>query len=221
MKCANARIEEGQVAFDCAQCGASVSADAAQVQQIWEAYEGSWPCGVCSQPVIVPTMEELAALELMPTLVAEETVAELPPDLPPDERVTEEFAAPAAIVTAVAKPPPVASARPGAAPAPRPQPVDPDAAVLKTGAQEGDIKLGFGGRKLVTLEQEQRGEKQITLKTIRHGDCVKDGKDKFDEAVTHFLREQGNENIISVTPVQCRADDKGGLDYGVVILYKA
>ena len=58
------------------------------------------------------------------------------------------------------------------------------------------------------------------MKTILHGDCLKDKKDAFDETVTQFLNELDEECLMSVHPVQYTVDEKKGTDFGVMILYK-
>ncbi len=60
----------------------------------------------------------------------------------------------------------------------------------------------------------------MAVKTFRHSDCEKDGKDTFDETVTGFLREQGDDNIMSVTPIEFSNDEKKPVDYGVIVVFK-
>lgn len=67
--------------------------------------------------------------------------------------------------------------------------------------------------------------KKARLKTFRHAECVKDGKDHFDETVSEFLQKTGDDNVVSVHPVQYSHTPKDATqsqtDYGVVIVYKA
>lgn len=67
-------------------------------------------------------------------------------------------------------------------------------------------------------------DKKIRVKTIRHGDCVEVGKDKFDDVVTEFLQKIGQENIISLTPINYSHTDAAGRqlvdDFGVMIVFK-
>jgi hypothetical protein len=60
----------------------------------------------------------------------------------------------------------------------------------------------------------------MTIKTIRHSDCLDGDKDIFDETVTNFLREQGDDNIMSVSPIQFADGEKKPIDYGVLIIFK-
>ncbi len=194
-----------------------MSAEGAMLDQIAESYGGSFPCSSCGQVIFAPTPEEGAALLSGAVVTA---------PLPPEERPTEIHPAPDGGAAPARKPPPVASAKPAAMSAMLSSPPAMDEGegpvVVQPGAgNPADIQLGFGGRKLVTLEQEQRGERLLAIKTIRHADCMKDGRDEFDDVVTGFLRSQGEPNILRVSTIQYRADEKGALDYGVVILYKA
>lgn len=68
------------------------------------------------------------------------------------------------------------------------------------------------------------GTKVIRAKTIRHGDCVEVGKDRFDEIVTDYLQKIGEGNVISITTFPYSHIDLGTrqlqTDYGVLIIYK-
>ena len=71
----------------------------------------------------------------------------------------------------------------------------------------------------------KESDRKIRVKTIRHGDCIEVGKDKFDETITEFLQKVGYENVISITPVNYSHTDAAGRnlvqDYGVMIVFKA
>lgn len=66
--------------------------------------------------------------------------------------------------------------------------------------------------------------RHLRVKTIKHGDCVEVGKDKFDEIATDFLSKIGDENFVSITPVTYTHVDVGTQkfieDFAVVIVYK-
>ena len=68
------------------------------------------------------------------------------------------------------------------------------------------------------------GRRQIRLKTIRHSDCREVGKDRFDEVVTDFLNEVGEDNIISITPINYSYVEMGTQklinDFGMAIIYR-
>lgn len=72
--------------------------------------------------------------------------------------------------------------------------------------------------------RKKDGNKTIMVKCIRHGDCVEVGKDKFDEIVTHFLEEVGEENVVSINTFNYSHIDLGSRqmiqDYGVMVVYR-
>jgi DNA-directed RNA polymerase subunit RPC12/RpoP len=67
-------------------------------------------------------------------------------------------------------------------------------------------------------------DRQLRVKTIRHVDCVEVGHDKFDEIVGGVLAKIGDQNFISLTPLNYSHIDissqKLVADYGVLILYR-
>ena len=81
------------------------------------------------------------------------------------------------------------------------------------------IFLGLKGHRVLHRRSRPTAQR-ISMKTILHGDCLKDKKDTFDETVTQFLNELDEECLMSVHPVQYTADEKKGADFGVMILYK-
>ena len=66
-------------------------------------------------------------------------------------------------------------------------------------------------------------DKTIRVKTIRHTDCVEVGKDRYDDIVGEFLRNVGQENIISISPITYTHLDMASRqvlsEYGVTIIY--
>ena len=64
----------------------------------------------------------------------------------------------------------------------------------------------------------------IRLKTIRHSDCKEVGKDKFDESVSDFLNNIGDQNIVSINPINYSYLDivsqKILTDFGVMVIYR-
>lgn len=229
MQCKNARFEKGLIIFNCPHCNGALDADESLLSMIWERHQGQIPCPVeaCQKGMLVPTKEEVVAI--MAGAAAPNTAApsvdaspasEPTTDTTPTDRTETE--------TAVAK------VAPGAAPAPKPvvaQKAEPAPAPAKgitveAGDLEGgdtnplDIKHGFGEGAPVTLEQESKGG-ELTIRTIRHSECQKDGKDNFDATVTQFLRSQGEENILSINPVQYSNGEKQAIDFGVIVIYKS
>ncbi len=70
----------------------------------------------------------------------------------------------------------------------------------------------------------KESDRHLRVKSIRHVDCVEVGHDKFDEIVGKFLEKVGEQNLISVTPLNYShldiASQKMLTDYGVMIVYK-
>ena len=64
----------------------------------------------------------------------------------------------------------------------------------------------------------------MRVKTIRHSDCKEVGKDRFDDIVSDFLNAVGEENIISITPINYSYVEMGTqklvTDFGMAIVYK-
>jgi hypothetical protein len=68
------------------------------------------------------------------------------------------------------------------------------------------------------------GKKLLRLKTLRHSDCKEVGKDRFDDVVSDFLNAIGEENLISITPINYSYVEMGTqklvTDFGMAIVYK-
>ena len=75
------------------------------------------------------------------------------------------------------------------------------------------------------LDATAKGDKKPRLKTFRRQDCMKDGKDRFDEAVTEFLQKVGADNVVGAHPISYSYVAKEGgqilTDYGVVVIYRS
>ena len=80
--------------------------------------------------------------------------------------------------------------------------------------------MGFHGSNMASLEREAMSAHRLCVKTILHGDCVKDKKDNFDDTVSGFLSSLEENNLIGVHPVQYVADEKKGTDFGVLVVYR-
>ena|ERR1041385_2793999 len=67
------------------------------------------------------------------------------------------------------------------------------------------------------------GAKQIRTHTIRRAACVESGHDKFDEVLTNFLNDIGEENIKDIHTISYNYFDvvtqKILVDYGVLVVY--
>lgn len=75
------------------------------------------------------------------------------------------------------------------------------------------------------LEAVAKGaDKKIRIHTIRHATCVESGHDLFDQKVTDFLNEIGENNLISVHTINYTFLDIGSqkilTDFGVLIVYR-
>ena len=78
---------------------------------------------------------------------------------------------------------------------------------------------------LVPLEVAAKDTgKQVRVRTFRRSDCVEVGKDHFDEVVSRFLAEVGEENIVSITPINYTHQDLASrqwiTDFGVLVVFK-
>ena len=73
-------------------------------------------------------------------------------------------------------------------------------------------------------EEEISGDGKICVKTIKRGDCIELGLDKFDEAVNKFLEKFSREQIISVHSLNYSHFDpttqKYLPDYAALIVYE-
>lgn len=67
-------------------------------------------------------------------------------------------------------------------------------------------------------------DKQVRIKTMRHDKCIESGHDKFDEMVSKVLAQIGEQNIISIHPINYEHFDvqtqKVMNDYGMVIIFR-
>ena len=230
MECKDPKYEKGLIIFSCPYCNGALDADESLLGMIWERHQGQIPCPVesCQKAITVPTKEQVVAL--MAGAAAPNTAAPVVDPTPTDTDKTETEVAVASPAPAPVPQPVAAEKAPAPAPAAVPVPeaikveeTDVDATATPNEGEGGtttlDIKHGFGQAKPVTLEQESKGG-ELTIRTFRHSEFQKDGKDTFDEAVTSFLREQGEENVISVNPVQYSNGDKQAVDFGVIVYYK-
>ncbi len=64
----------------------------------------------------------------------------------------------------------------------------------------------------------------MRVKTLRHSDCKEVGKNKFDESVSDFLNNIGDQNIVSINPINYSYLDivsqKILTDFGVMVIYR-
>jgi phage FluMu protein Com len=74
------------------------------------------------------------------------------------------------------------------------------------------------------LDAAAKTIRKLRVKSFRRAELLKDGKDTFDDTVGEFLAKVGEDNILSVHPVQYTHTPKDGaaqVDFGVVVVYKA
>jgi phage FluMu protein Com len=68
------------------------------------------------------------------------------------------------------------------------------------------------------------GMRKIRLRVIRHTDCIELGHDRYEELVGGFLNKVGENNIVSITPLNYThidiATQKVLTDYAVQIIYR-
>jgi len=73
-------------------------------------------------------------------------------------------------------------------------------------------------------EKEISGDGRICVKTIKRGDCIELGLDKFDEEVNKFIEKFSREQIISVHSLNYSHFDPGTQkylpDYAALIVYE-
>lgn len=76
-----------------------------------------------------------------------------------------------------------------------------------------------------TEEESAAGAKKLRIKIFRHSDCFEVGHDRYEEIVTQFLNKIGEENIVSITPLNYThidiATQKLMTDYALQIIYRA
>jgi hypothetical protein len=74
------------------------------------------------------------------------------------------------------------------------------------------------------LENQKSGDKTLRIRCIRRTDCVEVGKDHFEEVVSKFLGEVGEQNIVSINTINYTHVDMGSrqilTDYGALIVYR-
>jgi hypothetical protein len=202
MKHENPSFANGMFKFNCPHCKGEFEIAAAILAQVNTGFAGKYPCPLdgCAKEIEFPTAEEAEALQATASALA----------APPMGGATPTAATPTAATPTAATP---TAATPTAAPpasAPAPPPT---AAPL-------EIVMGFHGSKMASLEREAMSAHRLCVKTILHGDCVKDKKDTFDDTVSEFLSSLEEDNLIGVHPVQYVADEKKGTDFGVLVVYR-
>ncbi len=248
MKYQTASFADGTFTIHCPHCTSEVQVEEGELEVIngQMAGRGNCPIPACAKEIEFPTAEEAAALKAGGAAPAAPATSAAPAPVPaapaaptpgpptqanPAAKPTQPpTGAPAAPAPVVASPPVATGSQPQTSPAdkatqlPASAPMPPGyqkPSSFEYAAERRDaiVDLGFHGSKGATLEREAATVQRMIVKTILHGDCVKDGKDDFDETVSKFLSELVEESLLSVHPVQV-ANEKKGADFGVLIIYK-
>jgi hypothetical protein len=221
MKYQTAIFADGVFTINCPHCTSEVQVDEVQLGQINGQMAGRYNCPIpaCAKEIEFPTAEEAAALKAggmapAPAPVPVPAPAGPTPAPPPQGNPAAKPTQPP-----VGAPAPAAPAPAAAIPPSPPATSAPSAEGALSKGTQADIVVGFHGSKGDTLEREAAMVQRMIVKTILHGDCVKDGKDDFDEMVSKFLSELDEDSLVSVHPVQS-PDEKKGTDFGVLIIYK-
>ena len=103
---------------------------------------------------------------------------------------------------------------------------EPDAKKYSVPIHEGQQEILVKSKKdNKAIEDESiEGDGRICAKTIKRGDCIELGQDKFDEALNEFLSKLKKEQILSVHPVNYAhydpATQKYLDDYGAMVIYE-
>jgi hypothetical protein len=217
MKYQTASFADGVFTINCPHCTSEVQVDEGQLEQINGQMAGRFNCPIpaCAKEIESPTAEEAAALKAGCAAPAPATPSAPTPAPPPQANPAAKPTQPPAGAPAPAAPVPGTGTNPPTPPAAG----APSAEGTQSKGTQEDIVVGFHGSKGDTLEREAATVQRMTVKTILHGDCVKDGKDNFDDTVSKFLSELDEDSLVSVHPVQS-GDEKKGTDFGVLIIYK-
>jgi hypothetical protein len=71
----------------------------------------------------------------------------------------------------------------------------------------------------------KESDRRLKVKTIRRIDCVEVGHDHFDETVTKFIQQVGEQHVLQYIPVTYTYVDIGSqkilTDFGVMMVYRA
>ncbi len=230
VKCANVRIEEDVVLFDCPHCGLDVEVDEPILAGLWEqSPEGKFQCPEtegCGKTYVLPTIEEVALRktvvpppmgeyhpdpELVNTPPKPKKIEEKPPGPPVEEvPVTEDKPADdlAEKKTEVLSPVTLDQLVEKAVE---------ETPIILSGASPQKTKPAVSPPKPMTTNGQ---EIPMAIKTFRHSDWQGGGEDNFDEEVSKFLVGVGTDNVVSVTPISYTDGDAKLDDYGVMVVYK-
>ena len=89
--------------------------------------------------------------------------------------------------------------------------------------EHGDVEILLK-KESSKKEEEITGDGKICVKTIKRGDCIELGLDKFDESVNKFLEKFSREQIVSLLPLNYSHFDpttqKYLPDYAAMIVYQ-
>ena len=96
---------------------------------------------------------------------------------------------------------------------------------------QGCERARDGKPKARPLDIAAKISKSLKIKTFRHHEFVKDGKDNFDVEVSKFIGSLIEDDIVSINPIQYSHVEKVSIDdketervvaqYGIVVVFKA
>jgi len=229
VKCANVRIEEDMILFDCPHCGLDAEVDESTLAGLWaQSPKGTFECPEsekCGKEFILPTLDEIAQEiitapppmgeyhpdpELVNTPPKPKKIEEKPPGSSVEEvpvvedKPTDDLAKKKTEEISVAQDQPEEKA-------------DEETPIILSGASPKKAKPAVSPPKPMTTNGQ---EIQMAIKTFRHSDWQGGGEDNFDEEVSRFLVGVGTGNVVSVTPISYTDGDAKLDDYGVMVVYK-
>ena len=229
LKCANVRVEEEMVLFDCPHCGLDAEVDEPTLAGLWEqSPEGKFQCPEpegCDKEYVLPTLDEVASRkaaapppmgeyhpdpELVNTPPKPKKIEEKPPGPPLEEvPVTEDNPADD-----------LAGNKTEEIPVTQDKPAEKaveETPIILSGASPKQTKPAVSPPKITTTNGQ---EMLMAIRTFRHSDWQGGGQDNFDEEVSRFLVGVGTGNVVSVTPISYTDGDAKLDDYGVMVVYK-
>ena len=222
VKYQTAKYADGIFTVNCPHCSNEVAVDEGQLEQINTQLAGQYACPIegCGKDIGFPNAEEAAGLKASTSPTEPAPAVQESEPTPAPEPVPAPAPAPPPQTNPAAKSTQPPAKAPASAPNKSATPPSTLASQPQTKDADSDFDFGFHGSKGASLEREAATAQRISMKTILHGDCLKDKKDTFDETVTRFLRDLDEECLMGVHPVQYTVDEKKGTDFGVMILYK-
>ncbi|MDP7559972.1 MAG: hypothetical protein QF745_05480 [Planctomycetota bacterium] len=229
VKCANVRIEEDMILFDCPHCGLDAEVDESTLAGLWaQLPEGTFQCPEsekCGKEFVLPTLDEVSLRktvvpppmgeyhpdpELVNTPPKPKKIEEKPPGPPVEEVPVTEDKSADGLVEKETEVFPVAQDQPA-------EKAVEETPIILSGASPPKSKPAVSPPKPTTTNGQ---EMPMAIRTFRHSDWQGGGQDNFDEEVSRFLVGVGTGNVVSVTPISYTDGDAKLDDYGVMVVFK-